>query len=463
MKRLSKNILSLFSADMFRRLLGFVSVTYLARVLGKDGFGEINFAFAVLAYGSVLNNAGLTLAGTQRIAQGARPEIANEIVGGRLVLSAAVVGITAIVSFLLIPDWTLALLIVLMVFALFPQSFFLDWLFQGMETMAIVSYARMLSSAVYVAVIFLFITRSSGVLWVAGAVIGGDAAAALALLLRFRRKFPDVRIRPRFAPNLLRQSIPLSVGFVLSTLVINYPAFILGIVKSNAEVGSFSAASKLVFFLLIGDRLLLSLLLPASARRYSVEPGLLSSLAQETLRWVLMLGLPIAAGGTLLAEPIVVLVFGPEYAGSAAVMRIFIWYFLLTMIHTVFVSSLIAAGKERAYGKVMVAIAAAYGIFVTAGAAVHGAPGAAGGVVASELFGAVITWRALDGMTAIVPLNVVVRILLAVAAMCGMLAIVPGGPLAASIGLGAAVYGIVLFCVRGIRGQDLKSLAARLS
>ena len=62
--------------------------------------------------------------------------------------------------------------------------------------------------------------------------------------------------------------MPLAVGVVLTTLVINYPPLALGIFTTTSNVGIYSAASKLVYFLLMGDRILVLLLLPASARKY---------------------------------------------------------------------------------------------------------------------------------------------------------------------------------------------------
>ena len=85
MKRLSKNLLSLFSADIARRLFGFISVAYLARVLGKEGFGAVNLGFAVLAYVMVLSASGFPTLGTKRIAQGESPELVGRVIGSRLI------------------------------------------------------------------------------------------------------------------------------------------------------------------------------------------------------------------------------------------------------------------------------------------------------------------------------------------------------------------------------------------
>ncbi|MCU0411716.1 MAG: oligosaccharide flippase family protein, partial [Bacteroidetes bacterium] len=183
----------------------------------------------------------------------------------------------------------------------------------------------------------------------------------------------------------LRTSLPLATGAILAMLTINYPPLALGVFRSAADVGLYGAASKMVFFLLLGDRILATLLLPASARIHARSPQETASALTTTLRWVVVLGLPIAVGGTLLAAPLVTIVFGQSYLPSVQILQVFIWYFFVTMIHTVYTSGLIAVGSERTYGWIMTGTAVLYVSLITTGAIWWGPVGAAMGVVVSEL------------------------------------------------------------------------------
>jgi len=66
----SKNIFYVFSGDVVVRMVGFLVITYLARILGSSDFGVISIAAAVLAYGSILSNCGLAILGTRKVAAG---------------------------------------------------------------------------------------------------------------------------------------------------------------------------------------------------------------------------------------------------------------------------------------------------------------------------------------------------------------------------------------------------------
>ncbi|RPI04754.1 MAG: hypothetical protein EHM64_08860, partial [Ignavibacteriae bacterium] len=209
MKRLSKNLLSLFSADMARRLFGFISVAYLARVLGKEGFGAVNLGFAVLTYVMVAGAAGFPTLGTKKIAQGETPELIGSVIGSRMIATMIVLLAAAIISRCAIHDSSFAWLIILFTCAVIPQIFFVDWFFQGKETMGIVSTARVLQAFIYLAVVLVFVRTLGDILWVAVGSIAGESAASVLLYTRFRRTYPDVPVHIRPSLKLLKQSLPL--------------------------------------------------------------------------------------------------------------------------------------------------------------------------------------------------------------------------------------------------------------
>jgi O-antigen/teichoic acid export membrane protein len=463
MTRLSRNIAALFSADMARRALGFVAVVYLARVLGKDGFGFINVAFAVLAYGAVLSAAGFPMLGTKRIAQGDDQQFIGEILGARIMTTAGVAVVIILSSFVFLRNISQSLVIALFSLALFAQTFFLDWYFQGKERMNIVSIGRVLSSCIYTFIVLLFV-HSAGDLWkVACAAIVGDTMTAIYYIQRFKHENRQQRIHIIFSFQMFQESFLLSIGVIISTFVINFPPLVLSALQSNAEVGVFSAASKIVFFLLVGDRLLLPLLLPASARKQTDSPEALSRLLSEALRWVLLLSLPIAVGGMVLSEHIIVLVFGTSYATAAGIFRVFVWFFFFTMLHSVYVSGLIAAGHENVYGKTMVMTAALYASTVTIGTMWFGAIGAAFGVVISEAMSVLLMRHALLPVITLEAPRAVLRIVFATIIMGCCVLFFSTWNLIAVILFGIVVYSIVLFATRGLTWSEAKTFFARFA
>ena len=270
-------------------MFGFISVAYLARVLGKEGFGEISLGFAVLAYVMVLSGSGFPTLGTKKIAQGESPELVGSVIGSRLISTVIMLLVTVFAVMATVHNANIAWLIILFSCAVLPQIFFVDWFFQGKETLGIVSAARVVQAIVYLAVVLIFVRTINDIMWVAIGSITGECLASILLFTRFRIKHPGVHIRIKPSLSLLKHSIPLAVGIVLTTLVINYPSLALGIFTTTSNVGTYNAASKLVYFLLMGDRILVLLLLPASARKFADSPEAFNRMLTDAMRWILII------------------------------------------------------------------------------------------------------------------------------------------------------------------------------
>jgi O-antigen/teichoic acid export membrane protein len=460
-KRLSQNLLSLFTADMVRRLLGFISVAYLARVLGKEDFGAVNLGFAVLAYGMVLSAAGFPTIGTKKIAQGASLEVVGQVIASRLISTVLVLAVIFLTVIAGVQNRTIAWLIILFLFSLLPQIIFVDWFFQGKETMGVVSAARIVQSVVYLAVVLIFVRTANNVLWVAVGSICGECAASTLLFTQFRKKFHDVHIRFTPSLRLFKQSAPLAIGIILATLMMNYPVLALGILRTSSDVGVYSAAGKLVYFLMMGDRILVLLLLPASARKFHDSHEKFQGLLRDSLRWILLISLPVAVGGMLIADDLIRIVFGAEYGVSAPVLQVFVWYFFLTMLHTVFTSGLIGAGGEKSYGKIMMITALAYFFAVSAGAFWFGPLGAAFGVVVAEGLSVVLIGRALRLLVPLSPPEKTLRVVLSVLLMAIGVAFVAQYGFLWALLVGVGSYCLFIILLRAVVWNDVKTFMAR--
>ena len=463
MKRLSKNLLSLFTADIARRLLGFISVAYLARILGKESFGTVYLGFAVLAYIMVLSGAGFPTLGTKKIAQGESAELVGQVIAGRFITTVLVFLIDIGVVLLAVQNSTVAWIIVLFSCAVLPQIFFVDWFFQGKETLGIVSVARVAQALVYLAVVLIFVRSAGDMIWVPLGSIAGECAASALLFLRFRTVYPGVPLHLKPSLSLLKQSMPLAVGIILTTLVTNYPSFALGIFKTMSDVGTYSAASKPVYFLLMGDRVLILLLLPASVRKFSDDPDKFRRMLTDAMRWILIMSMPVALGGILIASKLIPIIYGVGYESSIPVFQVFIWYFFVTMLHTVYLAGLIGVNEDKSFGNNMLVTAVLYLLTVTAGVYWWGPMGAACGVVLSETASVFLMRHALQRTISLPVPEKIIRVILSVAVMGASVAgALPYG-LVAGILTGIVCYSIMLFLSRAVVWDDVKTLLARFS
>ena len=463
MKRLSRNVLAIVASDVGRRIIGFFTVAYLARRLGTSEFGVINIAFTVLSYAVMASAGGLGTYGARAVAQGSTG-IVNAILSLRLVTACAAYALVAAIAVLFVSDVLIARAILIACISIFAGALTLEWYFQGREAMGMIGAGRLISALVYFALVLVLVRRPDDVLLVATAAVAGDIVAAIAVLGVFRARYGmPFRIDLKGQFSKFREAFPIGIGSTLGHISINLPAIVIAITMSASDVGIYSAAQKMVFFLLMFDRLLGTVLLPAAARMHAVSSDLLSTNLSHALRWILIVALPVTLGGTMLATPVISLVFGAQYASAGAIFRILIWYFFFTMLHTVYTSGLVAIGREDRYSRVMYVSAAVYAIAIIAGTKFAGTVGCAAGVSAAEAITLYLMRAEFKKFVRTSLRKAVVPIGIAGAIMCIALFLLPTIHVALSIAAGAVVYTASLFVLKGVTPLDLRELAGRFT
>ena len=436
----------------------------MARILGVSGFGTVMIGLTVLSYVSLGGSAGIHVFGTRGVAAVTLEFSPGELLGARLLNTAVAYVLVGLVTVAFVADSPLRMVILVTSASGFITALFLEWLYQGKERMSENAIARTIGAGVYLAVIVFGVRTPDDLRTAAFAAIAGDIASTGFLLSRYIQEFGPLDIRISFHQwmSLMRKALPFGAGSLLGHLSTNFPVIAIGIMLGSADAGVFSGANKLVFFLLMIDRILGTVLLPASARLHSASRESLRSALEETLRWIVILGLPLAVGGTLLGSELVVLVYGNAFASAGPVFAVLIWYVFLTMVHTVYTSGVMAAGGEIRYRNVMIMSAALYGITVTAGTAFWGVMGAAVGVLASEGITVIAMRNAMESVCDPVRPARFGRTALAAFTLAVVILLLPTFHVLVTVLIGCVSYALALMTFRVVSWNDMKTLTQRI-
>ncbi len=464
MKRLSKNFLAILAGDVGRRLLGFAALAYLTRRISIGDFGAVNVGLTLLSYGLMASSGGLGSFAAREIARNDDAEFVGKILGSRLINAILVYVLLFIVSWFFIMNRTTAILAILFSFSLLVNAFFLDWYFQGKESMLVIGFSRLAAAVVYIGAIIGFVRSAGDIIWVPVAAIASDLIVAFILFLMYKHVNPGrtLRIRIEGWKGMMRQALPIGAGSLFGHFSINLAPIVIGIVLSNSEVGIYSAASKLVFFLLILDRVFATLLLPASARLYSNSTENLALTLEIALKWVILLALPLSVGGTLLADRLVPAIYGAPYVVAANCFRILIWYFLATMVHTIYSTGLVAIGEEKAFGSVMAVSAVFYAVTIVTGTIFFGVIGAAIGIVGSEILTVFMMRRRFSKFVRVRFPRTIPRTILAAGLMGALVFVLARLNLIVVVGAGAIIYAVAVYLMRGVTTSDIIEIRKRV-
>jgi O-antigen/teichoic acid export membrane protein len=456
------NFLSLAASAWSQQFLNFLTVIYLARVLGADALGQVMLAQAIVLYFRFGADMGLDLLGARRVAK--TPALAASIVGtftGVRLMNASVCFVALLLTAaglqLIRPvGWMVAAFGLLLV----PIALSLEWAFTGLERMELVGAFRFVVAALWLGIIVGFVRTPDAVLVVPLANVAAMCAGALMLFAVFRRQYG--RVMAVFSipswERLVRGAAPTGVSLVLIQVYVGFGVVAVGLMEGETAAGLYGAPQKLVLFLTAISSMFGSALYPRLSALHDKGREAFEGLMSVGLRAMLLAGVPLGVGGALVAPSLIEAVYGPEYAASAAVFRWLVLSVILSFANIPFGYALLAAGRQRPYFR---ASAAGAAINVAATVALIPRLHLLGPAVATLITeGVVLTilvvasrgvGRVSCGRT-LVPVGVS-----AAAMAAGILAVQPASlPVCVLLGAGIYVAGLVL--TGGLRRSDLDAL-----
>lgn len=357
--------MSVSAGNLTSKAIGFFIVAYLARVLGPQGYGQISWALAAVAFGSFFADLGLQTLGIRAIAQ--QPEnlqaTVSNYVSLKVLLSMA--ALLLMIAFALVSGQseTVKCLTILFGFTVVLTAFLIEWVFTGLHQMQFVGVSRVLQQGIYAIAVFLIVHGPESILLLPVASMAGYLASVGFLAVLFRRQQPTFRFRldPKAWPGILRLALSLSLSLFTIQVYINLPTLLLGWFKGETDTGFYSGALRLMQVLheLLG--LFFLTLYPVAAARWKNSPDTMGNFLERVFRLILTLSVPIAMGALVAGRPLLALILGDRFASSVLPFQILIWNLVVVGINGVYAQlALLMNGKQTEFLK-----AVAVGAFVS--------------------------------------------------------------------------------------------------
>lgn len=329
--RIAKNTTYLTMALVIQKVIAFFFFLIIARQLGGEGTGIYISAFSFAAFFGVFVDLGLAPVITREIAR--KPEKTTELlratVSLKLFLSAAVYLCLLAVVYLL-KTLSLAhpplevvavagLIMILDSFVLTGSSVFRGWQNLWFESVVVI-----VNKVAVFAFGLLVLWLAPSAFAVAIAILCGGIASFFLLThylgLRIQQPWWP-RIDTTAWKKLLSMATPFAVAAFFATAYAHFDSILLTILKGNEAVGLYSVASKTMNAFTFIPSAFAVALYPAMSADYRHSAAHLTNLLEQSLRYLLLLSAPIAAGLFLFAD-FFVRRLGADYAESAIAVQI---------------------------------------------------------------------------------------------------------------------------------------------
>jgi O-antigen/teichoic acid export membrane protein len=444
--------------------LAAVSIAIITRYLGPTLYGRYALALAYIQLFGVLADVGLFAIVVREISK--RPEETSRLVGNAMTLR-ALVSLVVVVLALLVslalpytPQVRVAIVIAAVPFVLGLLQHSLVTVFQARLRMDRAAIADVAGRAAALATVGGVILLDGGFyLVVASAAVG--AAVALALSAALVRPLAAIRFaaEPAVWRILVVAALPLGIALTLNEVYFRADTLIISLYKSDRQVGLYALAWRVYELVALVPAVLMTSVFPLLSRYVEESEERARRLLQAASDVLWSLGLPLAAGGIVLAPGIVELAGGSSFAAAAEPLRLLLPAGALAYVNGLFGYALIAKNRQRdalwlnVVGLVLnlslnFALVPRYGIVAAAAVTLGCEVVILGG-----------SWFLMRTHYRFFPSLVVAgKALLAALVMAGALIPLRDGPVVPLVALGAVIYGAVLYALGGID----RDLLARL-
>ena len=332
---------------------GAVSIAVTTRYLGAEGYGRFALALALLQTLGVLADAGLVAVVVREAsrAPGRTAELVGNALAMRLALCVVVVALAAAASGLPSygPDVRTAVLIAAAPFAMGVVASSLAAVFQVRLQLGRAAVADAAGRVAGLAALLAVVAADLGFAAVVASTAAG-AAVALAITVALVRRL--VPIRPAADRAVWRElalaAVPLGLTLAVAELYLRADTFILSLSRDAADVGHYALAYRVYELLGLLPAMVMASVYPLLARQLAEDRAAAQRTLDATARAFVAFGLPLAAGGLVVAPELARLAGGDAFAAAADPLRLLLCAAALAYLSGLLGYALIAGGLERA-------------------------------------------------------------------------------------------------------------------
>jgi len=352
-KTIAKNISSLGIAHAVTLTLGSIVVIFIARYLGDVGYGKYSFAVAFTALFSILSDLGLSTLTIRDVARDKSQagRYLGQISALKVILAiATLLLIVIVINVLDYPKETTLVVYIIgasVIIDTFTRLFFsITSAFEKMEYEAAI---KILRTIILFSLVLPVIHFNYGLIPIVSSYLVASILSFVLSIFVILKKFAKPKFEKDFDfwRKTTKEALPFALTAVFGMVFFRVDTVMLSVMKGDAVTGWYSAACNLIFALMVIPTIYGIAIFPVLSKYYGSARSSFDKVGTLSFKFLLMVGLPISVGVTLLAEKIIQLVYGSAYINSSYALQIMVWVFFINCIAIAPFHALNSANKQH--------------------------------------------------------------------------------------------------------------------
>lgn len=343
-KNLISNFISLLTIQFGNFILPLVSFPWLVKSLGVSGFGLLIFTQTVISYLELIVDFGFKNSATRDVSLNCKnKDKINLIFSTVLILKSIIFLICFVILLIVMFFFDLSdgneYLFLISFLTLIGSVLFPVWLFQGMESMKVITFLSLAVRSIFVSLLFVFVhshedISNAALIFSLSSIFTGIIGVWIAFFT-FKLKFviPDFE----YLKHTINDSYHFFIAKIASAIYGSSNNIILGLTLGNEAVGIYGIASKLYFSLIRGYQPIANALYPYISRTKNI------TLFKKVFYVVICLNLIFISVLFYFSPQIIEMIAGDDALSSIIIFRVFVVAMFFTAISVLIAYPFLAA------------------------------------------------------------------------------------------------------------------------
>lgn len=351
--RIAKNTVVTMTAELVNKILALILTIAIARYLGDVGFGQYSFIVTMMILFQVLADFGLDGLTIREVAKDL--DKTELYLRNILALKFGLGLISFVVLTFIIDLMNKPAIVVYSVYIaglsviFFSLANTFNSIFNAHERLDVKAFLLILTRLVVLALTFLAIILRKNLLVLMTIILIGEIFRTILGWRICVRKFAPIKFKLDLflCKKLLRISLPFALIGIIALIYFKIDIVMLSLMKGDQVVGWYSAAYTLLAALLFITEAYNLAIFPALSRYATSAKELLAFSWERSVKYLLIISLPIAVGTTILADRFIYLFYSVNYAPSILALQILIWTLPWIFVNSINMRVLYATDKQK--------------------------------------------------------------------------------------------------------------------
>lgn len=366
-KTIFKNMSWLLVSQIIASVCAFIWTILMARYLGVNHYGIFGFATSFTAILAIIVDLGINTHVVRHVATDydSAPKYLGNALPLKSIFSILAMILTLIILIIMKADELTTTVTLLFTIEMIIKSYvnLLNGSFQAFEEGKYQGIGNTILHVILLIFILITIFTDFGLIGISVSYILANAITLLYAYYSFKKHItkPKFELDLEFCKQITVLSIPFAVIGLLYTIYYSIDIVMLTNMVGSYASGIYNATYKLISVLTLFYSVYTAVIFPVMSRLFNNDESLLLISLEKSIKYLMLIIIPIAVATVLYSADIVHLIYGHEYDAASSVLTILIWTVCLLFVSGACNSLLNASHKEVAVTKIY-AVAAVFNI-----------------------------------------------------------------------------------------------------